>query len=96
LVSGQVEAAVAEIQATLAGSGWPAAVVEAATGYLRVAATAPPDRVARVPAWTAALAVARPAELGIAEEADLETLTIARFRHLQRLLEHGTWHDVAS
>jgi hypothetical protein len=31
--------------------------------------------------------VARPAELGVPGEADLETLTVARFRCLQRLLE---------
>jgi hypothetical protein len=90
LVWSELEAALAEAEVTLAGWGWPAAVVEAATAYLHVAATAPPDRVARVPAWIAALAVAGPAEVGVAEDADLETLTIARFRHLQRLLEHDT------
>jgi hypothetical protein len=84
------EAVLAEAPATLAACGWPVAVVEAAVAYLQAVATAPPACVARVPAWTAALAVARPAELGVSEEADLEALTAARFRRLQRLIEHAT------
>jgi hypothetical protein len=86
-VPSEWEAALVEARATLLAWGWPVAVVEAAMAYLQAAATAPPECVARVPAWTAALAVARPAELGVPGEADLETLTVARFRCLQRLLE---------
>ncbi len=84
------EAALAEAPAALAAAGWPVAVVEAAVAYLQAVATAPPECVARLPTWTAALTVARPAELGVGEEADLETLVVARFRRLQRLVEHAT------
>lgn len=89
-IPSELEAALAEAPATLAAWGWPAAAVEAAVAYLRAAATAPPQRVAQVPVWTAALAVARPAELGVSKGADLETLTVARFRCLQQLLERAT------
>ena len=84
------ETALAEAPAALAASGWPVAVIEAAVAYLQAVATAPPACVARLPAWTAALAVARRAELGVSEEADLETLTVARFRRLRQLIEHAT------
>ena len=84
------EAALGEAPAALAASGWPTAVIQAAVAYLQAVAIAPPACVARLPAWTAALAVARRAELGVSEEADLEALTVARFRRLQRLIEHTT------
>ena len=84
------EAVLAEAPAALAASGWPVAVVEAAIAYLQAVATAPPECVARLPAWTAALAVARAEELGVSEQADLETLIVARFRRLQRLVERAT------
>jgi len=89
-VPSEWEAALVEARATLLAWGWPVAVVEAAIAYLQAAATAPPECVARVPAWTAALAVARPAELGVTEEADLQTLTVARFHCLQQLLERAS------
>ena len=86
-VPSEWEAALGEAPATLIAWGWPRAVVEAAVAYLQAATTAPPESVARVPAWIAALAVARPTELGVSQDADLETLTAARFRCLQRLVE---------